>query len=132
MVHIVHLELATLEELLISPIQPFSLPSCRRGRCLVLWHICYGHRLMISDDLVAEVSLTGLLEDIRLAANLLRQGITRVETPHQTSTDIVLAVPFDLLARVTVEDQSNGELKLARARRGERTDSPCYSPTSCW
>lgn len=56
------------------------------------------------------MKLTSLLQNIRLASNLLGQLLAALEPPHQTPSDIVLAVPLDLLGRSRVEDQSDREL----------------------
>lgn len=54
--------------------------------------------------------LTCLLQDILAAADLLCQVLAVAELLHQPSTDIVLAVPFDLLGGVAIEDQADWEL----------------------
>jgi hypothetical protein len=56
-------------------------------------------------------ALTRLLEDLGADANLLGELVAIVEPLHETTPDIVLAVPLDLLARRAVEHESDGELR---------------------
>ena len=57
--------------------------------------------------------LTRLLQHIRRATNLLGQLLAAVELLHQATTDIVLAVPLDLLGRSRVEHEADGELYIS-------------------
>ena len=58
--------------------------------------------LLRLDDSV--VSVEGLLENLGLNTHLLCKSLTRVETLHQATTDVVLAVPFNLVGSLAVED----------------------------
>ena len=81
------------------------------------------HRpLGIGEELLAEgvllglsdlvVVVEGLLEDLRLDAHLLCEGLAALEALHETTADVVLAVPLDLLRRSTVEDKSDWVLQI--------------------
>ena len=68
------------------------------------------------DDVVV---VEGLLEDFRLDAHLLCEGLAALETLHQPTTAVVLAVPLDLLGGRTVEDETDGELRRSQQVQGK-------------
>jgi hypothetical protein len=51
---------------------------------------------------IARAPLTSLLENFWLDPNLLGQSFAGVESAHESTSDVVLAVPLDLLARLTI------------------------------
>ena len=119
MVKVVHLKVATREEL------HRTVNSCCRFARSPHTFLPNGsvpgllaYRLWSSTTLISmtrnsfPIVLTCLLEYFRAAANLLRQLFARGEFPHQSPTNIVLAVPLDLLAGLAVEDQANRELAV--------------------
>lgn len=55
---------------------------------------------------------TGLFENVGLDVHLLGKRLAALETLHQAATDIVLAVPLDLLARLAVKDEPDRELSV--------------------
>jgi hypothetical protein len=68
------------------------------------------------------LSHTGLLQCSCITSNLLGELFT-TKLLHQPSTDIVLAVPFNLLSRGTVEYQSNWELFCQLTSRSPRFET---------
>ena len=56
------------------------------------------------------MELTGLLEDGGFDAHFLGESVAGVETLHETTADVVLAVPLDLLRCLTVKNKTDGEL----------------------
>ena len=85
MVLIIHLEVATFEELFAKRIASRVLG-------------------------VPVVIVEGLLENIGTDTNLLRQLLARVELLHQASAHIVFEMPFNLLAGGAVENKPNRKL----------------------
>jgi hypothetical protein len=63
---------------------------------------------------------TSLFQRRGITSNLLGKLIT-TKLLHQSSTDIVLAVPFNLLGRSAVKYQSNGELSCQPHSHPEQT-----------
>jgi len=55
---------------------------------------------------------TRLLKDLGLDTHLLRERLAALKALHEPAADIVLAVPLDLLARLTVEDEPDRELAV--------------------
>ena len=56
------------------------------------------------------IVVKGLLEIRRRDTHLLRERLTALETLHETTADVVLAVPLDLLRCLTVKNKTDGEL----------------------
>lgn len=79
--------------------------------------------------LLAERILLGLDTSIVVIESLLELGdgdtdllskcFTVLETLHETTTDVVLAVPLNLLRCLTVQDKTNGVLQLQREHQFE-------------
>lgn len=61
--------------------------------------------LLRADDGVVVVE--SLLQLRRRETHLLCESLTAVELLHQTTADVVFAVPLDLLRRLSVENESN-------------------------
>ena len=57
------------------------------------------------------VVVEGLLEGLGGDAHLLRECLAALEALHESTADVVLAVPLDLLRRVAVEHKTDGELR---------------------
>ena len=57
------------------------------------------------------VIVEGLLEDGRGNTELLGESLAVLEALHETTADVVLAVPFDLLGGLAVEDETDGILQ---------------------
>jgi ABC-type methionine transport system permease subunit len=55
---------------------------------------------------------TSLLQDLFVEAHLLRKVLSALETLHEATPNVVLAMPLDLLARLSVEDETDGELAV--------------------
>lgn len=93
---VVHPEFATVEELLAKRI---LLSFCA---CVVL--------------------VKGGLDDLRLEAHFLCQFCTRLDALHEATANIVLAMPFNLLRSLAIEDKADGELAGAEypLLRGKR------------
>lgn len=88
------------------------------------------------------VVIEGLLELSSRDTDLLRKCLTTVEALHETTADIMLAMPFDLLRRLTVEYKTNGELSKAPKQKqnilvarfiisNHQECVPCRSPRFC-
>lgn len=58
------------------------------------------------------VVIKGLLQLCGRDTNLLGQFLTVLEVLHQSTANVVLAVPLDLLGGSCVQDQADGELVL--------------------
>lgn len=65
--------------------------------------------LAISNQVVV---IKGLLQLCGRDTNLLGQFLTVLEVLHQSTANVVLAVPLDLLGGSCVQDQADGELVL--------------------
>ena len=63
--------------------------------------------LRLGDSVVV---VEGLLEGGWWYANFLGKRLTTIEALHETTTDVVLAVPFDLGGCLTVEHKTDGIL----------------------
>lgn len=81
---VVHPELAAVEELLAKRI------LLRLGARVVL--------------------VKGRLEDLGLETHLLCERVTRLNALHEATADVVLAMPLDLLRRLSVENETDREL----------------------
>lgn len=81
---VVHPELAAVEELLAKGI------LFRLGARVIL--------------------VKGRLEDLRLDTHLLCERITRLDALHQATANVMLAMPLDLLGRLSVENETDREL----------------------
>ena len=64
--------------------------------------------LLCPDALV--VIIEGFPEDLGCETHLLGESLTALEALHETTTDVVLAVPFDLGGCLTVEHKTDGIL----------------------
>jgi hypothetical protein len=56
------------------------------------------------------IVIEGLLEYRGVETHLLGQSITAIELLHQTTADVVLAMPLDLARRLAVENKTDGVL----------------------
>jgi hypothetical protein len=52
------------------------------------------------------------LENRGVKLHLLSEGLGGIESLHKTTTNVVLAVPFDLFGSLAVEDESDGVLAV--------------------
>jgi hypothetical protein len=80
--------------------------------------------LLGSDALV--IVIEGLLEDFRCDTELLGKSLAAVETLHETTADVVLAVPFDFLGRVAIEDEADGVLKISSAQAHPKKETETH------
>jgi hypothetical protein len=102
---VIHLPLRVVEELLLEWVGSWVL-----GIVVVVvdFMISFG-RTSYSRQ------LTGLFQGFGITSDLFGELLTPVDPLHQSSTDIVLAVPLNLLCRSTVQDQSNRELEISNS-----------------
>lgn len=80
------------------------------------------------------VVLESLLEHLGGETELLGEGLTAIETLHQATPDVVLAMPLNLLGCFAVEDETDRELFRCEQRSINsitKIDIPCRSPKSC-
>ena len=71
--------------------------------------------LLCLDDSVIVVE--GLLQFRSRNTNLLRKRLAALKPLHQTTADVVLAVPLNLLGRSAVQDKAYGILIEGRRQR---------------
>lgn len=60
------------------------------------------------------VIIEGLPEDVRGETELLSKSLSTVEALHETTADVVLAMPLNLLGCLTVKNKADGVLMKVR------------------
>lgn len=63
---------------------------------------------------ITKRELTSRLQHLRLDTHLLSKIITRIELFHETTTNIMLAMPFYLVRGLTVKDETDRILKSSQ------------------
>jgi len=62
--------------------------------------------------------LTGGLQDFRLDAHLLGESLTALELLHESTANIVLAMPLNLAGGFAVKDKTDRVLQTNKSKRG--------------